>query len=297
MDRMPPLNAIRAFEATARHMSITLAAEELHVTAGAVSRQVKALEETLGLRLLERGHRQISLTRQGQQYFRAVTKAFDDLRDATRKLGGKARRKQLKLRAYTTFAIRWLIPRLSAFHAAHPEIEVVLKASLAPVDFSREDLDAAVRLGDGNWPGATAYRLAPNIIAPVASPALAKGPPRLVRAADLGRHTLLHTVARPDDWAIWLEAAGASAQVDARSGMTFESSAMSYEAAIEGQGLAMAQLFLVRKDLDEGRLVLPFKKTVDMGGFTYYLLVPNQREETPELATFRHWLLAQAGAA
>ena len=117
MDRLPPLNAIRAFEAAARHMSITLAADELHVTAGAVSRQIKSLEESLGVQLLKRGHRQISLTRQGSDYYRAVTRAIEGLRDATRRLKRRSQRKQLKVRAYTTFAMRWLIPRLSDFHA------------------------------------------------------------------------------------------------------------------------------------------------------------------------------------
>jgi LysR family glycine cleavage system transcriptional activator len=295
MDRLPPLNAIRAFEAAARHMSITLAADELNVTPGAVSRQIRSLEETLGLQLLERGHRQISLTRQGSDYFRAVTRAIEALRDATRRLQRRRQRKQLRIRAYTTFAMRWLIPRLSGFHAAHPDIEVLLKASLAPVDFRKEDIDGAIRLGDGDWPGSKAWRLVDNILAPVASPALLAAGPKLKRPADLAQHTLLHSIARPDDWAYWLEAAGAGDRVDPRAGMTYESSAMAYAAAVEGQGIAMAQLFLVQKDLDEGRLAMPFRKTLDMGDFTYYLLTPGHREEPATMKTFRLWLLAQFG--
>src|SRR5262245_55138352 len=206
MDRLPPLNAIRAFEAAARHMSITLAADELHVTPGAVSRQIKALEDVLSLRLFERGHREITLTRQGAEYHRAVTRALDALREATRRLKRGRQRKQLKIRAYTTFAMRWLIPRLSGFHAAHPGIEVLLKASLEPVDFRKEDIDGAIRLGDGQWPGVRTHRLVANILAPVASPRLLKAGPRLKRPADLAHHTLLHSIARPDDWASWLEA-------------------------------------------------------------------------------------------
>lgn len=296
MDRLPPLNAIRAFEAAARHLSITLAADELNVTPGAVSRQIKGLEDALGLQLLKRGHRQIALTRQGSDYFRAVTKALETLREATRRLKRRSQRQPLKIRAYTTFAMRWLIPRLSGFHAAHPGIEVLLKASLDPVDFRKEDIDGAIRLGDGQWPGARSVRLVDNILAPVASPALLKAGPRLKRPADLAQHTLLHTIARPDDWARWLEAAGAADQVDARAGMTYESSAMGYAAAVEGQGIAMAQLFLVEKDLAEGRLVLPFRKTVDMGDYTYYLLTPAHREETAHMRSFRLWLLEQFGA-
>jgi len=296
MDRLPPLNAIRAFEAAARHLSITLAAEELSVTSGAVSRQIKGLEDALGLQLLRRGHRQIALTRQGSDYYRAVTRALETLREATRRLKRRGQRQPLKIRAYTTFAMRWLIPRLSGFHAAHPGIEVLLKASLDPVDFRKEDIDGAIRLGDGHWTGAHSYRLVDNILAPVASPVLLKAGARLRRPADLAQHTLLHSIARPDDWARWLEAAGAADKVDARAGMTYESSAMAYAAAVEGQGIAMAQLFLVEKDLADGRLALPFRKTVDMDDYTYYLLTPAHREETAHMRSFRLWLLEQFGA-
>ena len=295
MDRLPPLNAIRAFEAAARHLSITLAAEELSVTPGAVSRQIKGLEDALGLQLLRRGHRQIALTRQGSDYYRAVTRALETLREATRRLKRRGQRQPLKIRAYTTFAMRWLIPRLSGFHAAHPGIEVLLKASLDPVDFRKEDIDGAIRLGDGHWTGAHSYRLVDNILAPVASPVLLKAGARLRRPADLAQHTLLHSIARPDDWARWLEAAGAADKVDARAGMTYESSAIAYAAAVEGQGIAMAQLFLVEKDLADGRLALPFRKTVDMDDYTYYLLTPAHREETAHMRSFRLWLLEQFG--
>jgi LysR family glycine cleavage system transcriptional activator len=293
MDRLPPLNALRAFEAAARHLSITLAADELHVTPGAVSRQIKTLEDALGLKLFRRGHREITLTRQGADYHRAVTQAIDALREATRRLTRSRQRRQLKIRAYTTFAMRWLIPRLSGFHAAHPGIEVLLKASLEPVDFRKEDIDGAIRLGDGRWPDCHTHRLVPNILCPVACPALLKSGPKLKKPADLARHTLLHSIARPDDWGTWLDAAGARGQVDARAGMTFESSAMAYQAAIEGQGLAIAQQFLVARDLDEGRLAAPFRQTVDMGDYTYYLLTPRHREESAPMKTFRVWLLGQ----
>jgi len=293
MDRLPPLNAIRAFEAAARHMSITLAADELNVTPGAVSRQIKTLEETLGLQLLLRSHRQISLTRHGRDYYRAVSRAINMLREASQQVRRRKPRKQLKIRAYTTFAMRWLIPRLSEFHAAHPDIEVLLKASLEPVDFRKEDIDGAIRLGDGNWRGVQCHRLVANILVPVASPALLEAGPRLRRPADLAHHTLLHSIARPDDWRYWLEAAGVDRLVDAQAGMTYESSAMSYAAAVEGQGVAIAQLFLVERDLRDGRLVLPFRKRVDMGEFTYYLLTPSHREESANMTTFRLWLMEQ----
>lgn len=292
MDRLPPLNAIRAFEVVARRLSITVAAEELHVTPGAVSRQVRTLEDALGLQLLVRGHRQITLTRAGEEYYRGVTKAMDALRDATSRLTRRTRRTQLKIRAYTTFAMRWLIPRLSSFHAANRGIEVLLTASLDPVDFRREDIDGAIRLGDGKWPDVNTYRLVSNVLTPVCSPALATA---VRKAGDLQRQVLLHSIARPDDWAFWLAASKAEGEVDSRSGMTYQSSAMAYAAALEGQGFAIAQRFLVEDDLASGKLVAPFRKVVDMGDFTYYLLTPSDRKESPSMATFRKWLLAQFG--
>jgi LysR family glycine cleavage system transcriptional activator len=294
---MPPLNAVRAFEAAARHASVTLAADELHVTPGAVSRQVHALEEFLGIALFERKHRQIKLTARGGEYYREVTKVLDQLRDATRRAKKASQKKQLQIRAYTTFAIRWLIPRLSTFHAAHPKIEVLLSASLQPVDFARDNLDAAIRLGAGDWPGMNAYRLAPNILAPVCSPALLRSGYPLKRPTDLAEHTLLHSIARPDDWQQWLEAMKVARDVDAHAGMTYESSAMAYQAAIAGQGVAIAQLFLVEEDLAAKRLVLPFRdKRLDMGAFTYYLVTPMSRRESASMAQFREWLLQQCGA-
>ena len=290
MDRLPPLTAVRAFEVVGRHLSITIAAEELHVTPGAVSRQIRSLEDALGVQLLVRGHRQVALTREGRDYHRAVTKAMDVLSDATVRLGRRQRRTQLKIRAYTTFAMWWLIPRLSSFHAANAGIEVLLTASLDPVDFRKEDIDGAIRLGDGKWSGATAFRLVSNILTPVCSPALAK---KVRKPADLRRQVLLHSIARPDDWSYWLTSAGVDHQVDSRGGMTYQSSAMAYAAATEGQGFAIAQRFLVEGDLKAGKLVAPFRQVVDMGDYTYYLLTPANRKESPSMVTFRNWLLEQ----
>jgi len=290
MQNLPPLNALRAFEAAARRLSITAAAEELHVTPGAVSRQIRGLEETLGRQLFIRGHRQISLTAAGAEYFKAVAKAVMDLREATARLTVGDGRQKLKVRAYTTFAMRWLIPRLSGFHAANVGVEVLLTASLDPVDFDQEDIDAAIRLGPGTWPNVTAYRLVPNVLVPVCSPGLAK---KVRKPADLAGQVLLHSIARPDDWGIWLRQGAGVKAVDPRSGMTYQSSAMAYAAALEGQGFAIAQQFLVEDDLASGKLVAPFRQRVDMGDFTYYLLTPKSRKESKSMAIFRKWLLSE----
>ncbi|KRC04567.1 transcriptional regulator [Hydrogenophaga sp. Root209] len=295
MDRLPPLNAVRAFEAVARHLSMSLAAAELHVTPGAISRQVQLLESHLGVSLLKRGHRQVSLTRQGSDFFRASAKAIELIRSAGLRVK-RGRRAQLKIRAYTTFSMKWLIPRLSGFHAAHPDVEVLLTTSLDPVDFKRDDLDGAIRLGDGKWPDVTAHRLVANILTPVASPKLIKAGPPLRKPEDLAAHTLLHSIARPDDWAVWLEDAGVIEHLDPHAGMTYESSAIAYAAAVEGQGLAMAQLFLVEPELATGKLKRPFKHTLDMGDFTYYLITPRARPESVHMQQFRLWLLEHLGA-
>ncbi|MET0166964.1 MAG: transcriptional regulator GcvA [Burkholderiales bacterium] len=296
MERLPPLNAVRAFEATARHLSVTDAATELHVTPGAVSRQVRALESFLGVDLLKRGHREISLTRRGEEYYKTISKSLLLLQDATSRVKKAARKRPLKIRAYITFAVRWLIPRLSSFHAAHPTLEVFLTASLDPVDFAQDDLDGAIRLCAGDQPGVKAYRLVSNILAPVCSPTLLRSGLPLKSPADLARHTLLHSIGRPDDWAHWLRANGAGEKLDAYAGQTYQSSELAYQAAIEGQGVAMAQLVLVEKDLAAKRLVRPLRKTLDMGTFTYYLLTPADRPESPQLKEFREWLLEQCSS-
>ncbi|WP_431857807.1 transcriptional regulator GcvA [Azospirillum sp.] len=291
MNRLPPLNAVRAFEAAARLMSIRKAAAELFVTAGAVSRQVKVLEEFLGTELFTRGHRAVALTPAGERYFAEVSRHLAGLRNATIHLKEDKGRPTLKLRAYTTFAMRWLIPRLASFHGLYPDIDVQLSASLDAVDFDREDVDAAVRLGSGNWQGQQADRLMQNLLVPVCSPRFAaeRG---LNQPDDLAGILLLHSLARPDDWARWLSAAGAK-DVNAYAGIKYESSAMSYQAAAEGHGVAIAQKALVADDLKQGRLCQPFAVELDMAEFTYYFVFPIGRERTRELEAFRQWLKTQ----
>jgi LysR family glycine cleavage system transcriptional activator len=297
MRDMPPLNALRAFVSTARHLSATKAAAELHVTLGAVSHQLRALEEFLGVDLFVRGHRQLTLTDAGERYFRDVSAAFDSIRAATTLLVAPGNKDMLKLRAYTTFSLRWLIPRLSSFYAENRSVELVLSTSNEPVDFSREKLDFAIRLGQGEWPGSIAEKLFPNFVAPVCSPSLLARGPTVKEPADLMQHVLLQSTwpERRDDWPAWLAAQGV-ATLDDFSFLYFESSALSYQAAIEGQGFAMAQMALVQDDIAAGRLVCPFDRYLDRGEFTYYLIYPENRRLTPQMKTFREWLCAQCAA-
>ena len=290
---LPPLIALRAFEATARHLSATRAAEELHVTLGAISHQLRLLEEHLGTALFVRGHRQLSLTVKGAQYFEAITGPFSALRLATRSMVQPESKSLLKVRAHTTFALRWLIPRLSDFYAGHQHVELVLSVSNDPVDFKRDDLDFAIRLGNGQWAGATGERLLQNIVSPVCSPAYLQEHPLTGGAAGLKQHVLLQSTRpeRRDEWPSWLKAQGIDS-FDGYSHMYFESSALSYQAAVEGHGIAMGQLALVQRDLDEGRLVRLFDETLNTGDSAYYLIYPEDRRMSARMKEFRAWLVA-----
>jgi LysR family glycine cleavage system transcriptional activator len=295
MDRLPPLNPLRAFEAAGRLKSIRKAAEELSVTPGAVSRQVQILETDLGVKLFRREARAVVLTQAGEQYLASILELFAGIREATMKLTGGRGRELLKIRAYTTFAMKWLIPRLSTFHVANKTTEVRLTTSLEAVDFEHEDIDGAIRLGDGKWPGYEVDRLVPNELIPVCSSGFRRQT-GLKTSNDLIGLPLLHSLARPDDWMHWLRAAGLSG-VAAYSGTKYASSALAYQAAVEGQGLAIAQKVLVVDDLRAKRLVQPFGPTLDRQDFTYYLIYPRNRLRNPAFRNFRNWLIGQAQIA
>ncbi len=230
MDRLPPLNPLRAFEAAARMKSIRKAALELAVTPGAVSRQVHSLEAYLGLKLFRRDPGAIALTAAGERYLEAVSHHLDGIREATRKIAGTRTQSILKIRAYTTFAMKWLVPRLSSFQATDPSLEVRLMTSLEEVDFAREDIDCAIRLGNGDWHGLGVDRLVKNELIPVCSPRYRRNQ-KMRCAKDLGRIPLLHSLARPDDWMLWLTEAGI-ATIDPYAGPKFESSVLAYQAAL-----------------------------------------------------------------
>lgn len=292
MDSLPPLNALRAFDAAGTAGSINGAATQLCVTPAAVSRQVRLLEAYLGVRLFRRQHRAIVLTEAGRRYHADISRLFAGLRRATTDLVGTAESQVFSIRAPHSVAMRWLLPRLSGFRAAHPHIDVRLQTSVAPPDFDREDIDAGICLGDGDWKGLLSYRLMANELVPVCIPAKL---PRLRRPADLARETLLHTLARPDDWQAWLRAAGVQ-DIDVARGMHYESSALAYEAALEGLGVAIAQKAMVEKELQEGRLVMPFQLSVDLGARTYYFVMPpaGYKRRSRELDQFRRWVASLA---
>ncbi|MDV3127299.1 LysR substrate-binding domain-containing protein [Mycobacterium sp. 21AC1] len=273
---------------TGRLLSISKAAAELSVTPAAVSRQIRALEHFLRVPLFNRVHGGLELTPAGVRFLAEIGPLFTALEIATEAVRPGSRGTILKIRSPATFAVRWLIPRFASFHRLHPDIDVQLTTSPAPIDLDREDLDAGFQLGDGNWPSLCAQPLIPNELVPVVAPATHAA---LTDPADLADATLLHSLARMDDWAQWLAAAGVRAS-NAYSGMKYETSLLAYQAAIEGHGVAIAQKALVAKELGDGTLVTPFPDTLDLGPHTYYFVWHARRRQSPALTAFREWLKA-----
>lgn len=291
-ERLPPLNAVRYFEAAARHLSFTKAAQELHVTHSAISHQIKALEEWLGLPLFRRLNRTIVLTEAGQAYVRPVREALEKLGDATRALRVRDQAGALTVSTMSSFAAKWLVPRLGGFRRLHPEIDVRISTTARLVDFAREDVDVAVRVGRGNWPGLRIDRLMRENLFPVCSPKLLRGSPPLKQPADLLRQSLLHDFDWSEDlWARWLKIAGIDAG-NLKPALTFNQSDLMIQAAIDGLGVALTQEALVRDDLASGRLVKPFD--IDMpSDWAYYVVAPEAAADRPKVAAFRDWLLQE----
>jgi LysR family transcriptional regulator, glycine cleavage system transcriptional activator len=290
---LPPLNALRAFEAAARHLSFTTAASELNVTQAAISHQIKALEERLGLKLFRRVGRNLLLSDAAQAYLPEIAAAFDRIAGATRRLHQYDAAGVLSATVLPSFAAKWLLPRLGRFRAAHPEIDLRISSSVETVDLMREDFDIALRAGSGDYPGMRADAILSESFFPVCSPALLAGPLPLRAADDLRHHTLLHDEPR-DLWQLWFKMVGI-ADIDATRGPGFSDSGMLIWAAIEGQGVAIAKGTLAADDLRAGRLVRPFGQSMP-ADFSYWLVCPEASADRPKIVAFREWLLAEAGA-
>ncbi|MBU0725354.1 MAG: transcriptional regulator GcvA [Alphaproteobacteria bacterium] len=289
--RLPPLTAIRAFEAAARLLSFTKAAQELNVTQAAVSHQVKALEGWLNLPLFRRSSRALFLTDEGQTYLAVVRDCLDKLAEGTHRLQARDKAGRLTVSTFQSFAAVWLVPRLGRFRLQHPEIDVWVAASDAIVDFNQEDIDCGIRYGTGRWPGVKAVRFMTESIFPVCSPKLLNGPHPLRVPEDLVRHTLLHDHMH-EDWRMWLMAAGV-ADIDSARGPTFSHSSMVLQAAIDGQGVALGRSALMREAIAEGKLVQPFKFSLN-AHHSYYFICPEASADRPKVIAFRDWLFAEA---
>jgi LysR family glycine cleavage system transcriptional activator len=284
------MQALRAFEATARERSLTRAAESLHVTHGAISHQIKSLESDLGVRLVERAGRGVRLTEEGERFAARVRAAFAELMTAVQEITTRANPRQLRVSIAPSLAARWLLPRIGRFNAQHPDIDLVVSSSIAIVDFQRDDADVGIRYGFGDWLGVRVEHLLDDTFFPVCSPRIAGGVPK--RPADLARYTLLRADGEP--WKPWFEAAGLDWPEPDR-GPFFSDSALLMQAAAEGQGIALGRSSLLGNDERNGVLVRPFPIET-AGARRVYLVYPPRIAESPKLAAFRAWLQAEIAA-
>jgi LysR family glycine cleavage system transcriptional activator len=288
--RLPPLNALKSFEAAARHESFTRAAEELCVTQGAVSHQVKALEVELAIKLFNRERQRLIITEAGRHYLAIVRDALDRIAIGTERLLQRQSAGVLTVSTSPDFAAKWLVHRLGHFAEAHPSIDLRVSAAMHHVDFAREDVDMAVRHGDGNWPGLDAVQLSAEQLFAICSPKLLSGR-RLGKPADLLKFPLIHLDSRTD-WTRWLRMAGISDD-DVKHGPVLNRASMVIDAAINGQGIALARTTLAVWDLINGRLVRPFAESLRISK-TYWIICPKATSNLPKIVTFRDWLLAEA---
>ncbi len=293
--RLPPLNALRAFEAAARHLSFTKAAEELFVTQAAISHQVKALEEALDLQLFRRLNRRLMLTDAGQLYLPALTEAFDAIDSATARLRADEDAGRLVVSIANSLAAKWLLPRLPRFRDRHPEIEVEISAADRLVDFDRDNVDMAIRHGLGDYPGLRVDPLMKDTVFPVCSPGLLAGPVPLREPGDLRHHSLLHDDVGPfeaPDWPQWLADAGVTGAW-ANRGQRYSHSSLVLQAAIDGQGVALGRSTLVALDLEAGRLAMPFGPALP-SHYACFVVSPTATADRPKIKAFREWLFDEA---
>jgi LysR family glycine cleavage system transcriptional activator len=289
--RLPPLNNLKAFEAAARHESFTRAAEELCVTQGAVSQQVKALEEGLGIKLFNRERQRLIITEAGRDYLTVVRDALDRIAIGTERLLQRQNAGVLTVSTSPDFAAKWLVHRLGHFAEAHSGIDLRVSATLHHVDFAREEVDLAVRHGEGNWPGLDAVQLSAEHLFAVCSPKLLTGRRRLSKPADILKFRLIHLDSRAD-WTKWLRAVDVD-DAGAAHGPVLNRASMVIDAAINGQGVALARTTLAAWDLINGRLVRPFRDSLPLSK-TYWIICPKATSNMPKIVTFRDWLLAEA---
>ena len=291
--RLPVLNALKSFEAAARHESFTRAAEELCVTQGAISHQVKALEQELGVKLFNRERQRLIMTVAGREYLNVVRDAFDRIAIGTERLVARQSSGALTISTSPDFAAKWLVHRIGRFSEAHSDIELNVSAAMHHVDFAREEVDIAVRHGDGNWPGLHVERLSPEQLFPVCSPKLLKGRQRLAKPADVLKFPLLHLETR-QYWPVWLDAAGVTDH-DVSPGSIMNRASMLIDAAIDGQGIALARTTLAAWDILNGRLVRPFPEFLRVSK-TYWIVCPKATAMLPKIKRAREWLLAEAAS-
>ena len=294
MRKLPPLKALRAFESAARHLSFSDAADELFVTPGAISQQIKLLEEFLGLSLFKRLHRKILLTDAGQSLLPGLQDGFETIGTALDNVQAFDLNRPITISASPSFAGKWLVPRLGLLREQHPEITIRLDTSIHVVDLLHSDVDIGIRFGGGNYPGHQVDLLFCQEVFPVCHPKVLEKTP-LITPSDLKNHHLLHlnTLAWASDadwpdWQMWLLAAGEK-NVDTKSGAIFDQQEMLVEAALDGQGIALVGSVTVAEDLRKGRLVKPFDVVLPQQ-FSYYFVTSPAKAQLPNIVKVREWV-------
>ncbi len=288
--RLPPLNSLKAFEAAARHLSFTRAADELFVTQAAVSHQIKALEEFLSMKLFLRKNRSLLLTEEGQSYYLDLKDIFQSLQDATERLLARGAKGAITVALPPSFAIQWLVPRINKFSQMNPDIDVRIKAVDFDEGFLSDDIDVAIYYGRGKWSGLQADKLHTEYLTPVCSPMLFQGDKPLDTLDDLKHHVLLHDSAR-DNWKNWVRQFNVPG-INVNQGPIFSHSMLVLQAAALGQGIALGHSVLARPEIESGRLVCPFDEKL-VSKNSYYVVCPQSQAELGKIAAFREWLLAQ----
>ena len=289
--RLPPLNAVRTFEAAARLMSFKAAGEELGVTPGAISRQIEVLEDNLGIRLFERLHRRVELTPTGSLFLAEISPALQRITMASESIWDGGDNRILRVKLPPTCAIRWFVPRLARFHALYPDISVQVTTSHEPVDFEREPIDAAIYWGDTIPRGLMGQRLFGEQLAIVCSPKLLRQTGmKKIDPKKLADQVLLHSIRRPDDWLFWFNQAGMPDVVLDRV-LVFENSSLTYQGAINGLGVAIAQLAFIQDDLKEGRLIIA-NDLIAETETGYFLTYPRERAHLARIKALVQWINA-----
>jgi LysR family glycine cleavage system transcriptional activator len=294
---LPPLSALRAFEAAARHMSFTRAADELHVTPAAISHQIHALEEDLGVRLFHRLSRSIELTASAKVLLPGLTEAFAGIQSSVRRLRAHNDTGTLTVTASPSIAAKWLVLRLHRFQEQCPEIDVRISATDEVVDLTKGDFDIAIRYGAGNYPGLDIELLFTNEVFPACSPQLLTAGPALRTPDDLPLHNLIYDQAVERDplaptWPMWLKAAGVK-NIPTAAGLSFSNMYLALDAAIAGHGVVLAQSIIAAADLAAGRLVRLFTLALP-DQFAYYIVTAPGALERPKVRAFRDWLRCEA---
>ncbi|MEJ1496765.1 MAG: transcriptional regulator GcvA [Candidatus Sedimenticola sp. (ex Thyasira tokunagai)] len=291
MRHLPPLNALRSFEAAARLGSFNLASEELYVTPSAVSHQIKSLEEFLNIKLFRREKRQALLTSSGERYLSAIEHALDEIDLATRRLLTTPNVSAINLSVVPAFLSRWLVPRIRDFQESHPDVELRLSAATGLTDFTRSDTDMAIYFGRNDWTGVESHHLKAVTLLPVCSPSLLESGKPLKQTEDLLNHTLLHVTNRSNEWDQLLDDAGVDHPA-IKKGLTFSSTSLAINAAIEGVGIALADRMLVEREVRYGQLVIPLEVKLNSHR-DFYLVHQRGRQLTSAMRDFIDWLLAE----